>query len=88
MHVGRTKTEITRGTPRPDVEEPVYVMSHQNHQGATGRPINHREVFTFEDLVALHAALGKIVSRETDHVTVVSQPAGTHVFKEIPHGRS
>lgn len=81
-YIGRLRVEVKRTTPRPGVEVPVYMVILQNHEGPTGRPINHREVLGWEDLLALHKSLCTIVARDKDHVVNVAQEPGTTVFKE------
>lgn len=72
LHVNIKEIEV-----RSDCDYRAYWLEMINARCVGGRPLNVRHPVTFEDIVAIHEATGKVMRRETDNASVVAEDPGS-----------
>jgi hypothetical protein len=82
MKHGSLKADIIR-VVHADADEPVFDMQLQNPMCPNGRSFAHRVLLSWEDLVAIYTAVGRIVERQTDSVSTTALLVGSTPFIEV-----
>ena len=82
MKHGNLKVDITR-VVHADADEPIFDLQVQNPMCPNGRSFAHRIILSWEDLVAIYTAAGRIVGRQADSVSTTALIAGSTPFLEV-----